>query len=252
MYIYRYGALQFSEPMQRCQASLHSFYTPTTTIKTPVEQQYCPYDLTDPRRKNDTCCNIGQTWNQGCPIRTTYTYSNIYELSSSVDLSTCNSPECTKSFLGDYASKAGGQTCPNTIQTIDYHSKLIIKSIRDCKGKIFGTQRHGLGPQVCVSDSDCDIGVKCDLKNKACLTRGRVQQETDYIACMLNEAAPTEADKQNLVGLIAATVNKTAPNDTTAMIDFLRVNVFSSNFCCKAYDIGGWYYEFDSAVAPRK
>jgi hypothetical protein len=96
------------------------------------------------------------------------------------------------------------------------------------------------------------LGIVCDLRYHACITRGRIAQETTFISCVLNKSASTEQEKRDIVDTIAGLINMTAPTDPNELVDFLRLNVFAAPFCYKAFDIGGWYWEFDSSVAPRK
>ena len=214
-------------------------------------QQFCPYDSNDPRALNDTCCSRAMTWSYGCQMRETFVTTNTYALKTNANelLSTCGSPVCTSSFLGDYETKLNGVPCPKTINAIDDHSKGLITAVRDCKALIFGTEKHGMGPEVCYTDEDCTAG-SCHPLYHACVPRGKAQQELDYIQCLFTSSAVGEKETKALLSLISYSVNQTAPTDPELLYPWLRDTVFSETSCIKIYDLPGFHWDWDSCIAP--
>lgn len=237
--------------MKSCRSALYSFYT-TKTSDVPTMLQYCPYDDDDIRALNDTCCSRQSTWTYGCPARPYNLTTATYSLKSNLDsqLSTCQSSVCTSSFLGDYEAKLNGAPCPKTIDAIEDHSKNLITAIRTCKLQVFGNASHGIGPKICYVDADCTVDnrYKCDPRYHVCRTDGgRVEQELNYVACVFNQSA---IEINAFLALITDSLNLTAPTDPNELIPWLRSNVFSGPNCVKSYNIPGWYWQYDSNIAP--
>lgn len=156
--------------------------------------------------------------------------------------------------MGDYETKLNGEPCPKTIVAIEEKTKSLITALRTCKLQVFGNATHGRGPKLCYVDSDCaalnfESGASlCDPRYHVCKTTGgRVEQELSYVACVFNQSA---IEINSFLALITDSLNLTAPTDPNLLIPWLRENIFLGPQCVKSYNIPGWYWQYDSNIAP--